>query len=322
MSGYLTSFEVIRQLNRDRVIEFEQEIKEKLKILENIEKQIEATGLQRKEWLKNISNTFQAESDIHTKMIDVVKAEAELTSLQLKLDMIRLESQYDNQKLTLLVEMTRPLDENESVEDREVLLAIKARSNADVLRAALEQSLDVRLRLMDRSHDLQSALSKVKGQATAELQQQAEDVRRKLETYRTQMRYSAARASELYGTVLRDYLILRHNAHVAERILQQSQNDAAAARQRLRSCLELLLQEAAEQRGRMTQSAAQQLAQQTAELRGLVVRKERELDDLQLSVKKLQQRRHRELRDLQEQAGEFELKYRALQERRRGEVQG
>eukprot|EP01031_Cornospumella_fuschlensis_P041499 gene41498-50641_t len=253
MSGYLTSFEVIRQLNRDRVIEFEQEIKGKLLILGEIEKQIEGTGLQRKEWLKNISNTFQAESDIHTKMIEVIKAEAELTSLQLKLDILQLESQYDQQKLTLLVEMTRPLGEKETPEDREVLLAIKARSNADVLRAALEHSLDVRLRLMDRSHDLQSALSKVKGQAAAELKQQADDVKRKLETYRTQMRYSASRSSEVYSSVLRDYLVLRHNAHVAEQILQQSQNDAASARQRLRACLELLLGEAEAQLWRSAQ---------------------------------------------------------------------
>lgn len=311
---------VMRKLNRDRVLEFEAELKEKLQILVAIEKQIHETGIQRKEWLNNISNTYQTESEVHNKMVEVIKAEYDLASLHLKIDLLRLEGQYEDQKLQILMEATRPLEEEETLDERDISLKIKARQNSDVLCAALEQSLETRLKLMDHVHELHTTLLKVNAQAKAEVKTQVDDVKNKLDTYKTRMQLSAQKSQQVYNKILREYLILRHNAHVAEEILQRSQTDAAQARSELQSCLHRLLEEAKNQKDRVVIAAEKELTLQTVDLRTEVMQKEHELEEVMMRVKKLQHQRKNELQDLRNEIRKYDQRYVELQKKRKEDL--
>jgi hypothetical protein len=320
MASFLPSITVIRKLNRDRVKEFEDEMKGKIQILDEIEKDMKETGHYRQEWLKNISQTFYSESDVHNRMIGVIKAQSELSALKLRLDLLRLDAQYDTHKLNLLIEATRPLDNKETPESRDLLLHRKARNNSDLLKVALENSLDFRLKLIDHNHELLVTLRKVKAQAEAELKVQADDVKRKLEVYKNRMKHSAEKSLKVYTTILREYLVLRHNAHVAEEILQRSQSDANRARIELKSCLERVLQEATSQKEQVLSGAEREISVQTADMRVEVMKKERELEELMTRVKRLQQHKKGQFIELQEELHHYNKQYATLQKKRREDL--
>lgn len=316
----IPSMLIMRRLNRDRVLTFEAELSDKLGVLTAIEAAIKETSHQRAAWLKHISQTYQNESEVHNKMIAVIKAQTELSALHLRLDVLGLEGQYETQKLHLLIDATRPLDENETPEDREMQLMIKARSHADLLANSLEGSLSYRMALMDRNHSLHHQLLDLHAKAQSELAGQIEDVRIKLSTYKSKMTESVAASSETYQGILRDYLLFRHNAHVAEEILARSQTDASHARHALSQCVERIITEAAHQKDTIASAAAREVTLQTHDLRKSVMEKEYELDAIQQTVQRLQHARANEMSALQQEVHDVELAYRQLQDKRRHDL--
>lgn len=317
MDSLASNLSVIRRLNRERVLAFELELTQKLEVLNQTELKIQTTSQQRQAWLKNISSTYHSESAIHNKMIQVIQAECELAALQFQLDILRMEGQYDGQKLQLLVEATKPLQSDETQETRNLFLQRKARENSDLLCTALEQSLAMRMRLVDHCHDLKLTLAKIEAQAKVELKVQTEDVQHKLESYQVKMQESANRSNTLYQEVLHDYLVLRHNATVAEEILQRSQLDARKARSELQDCLQRFLAAADEERQKLQVEAAREINLQTADLRKEVMTREQELETLRLRVQRLSKQRVRSRIDLLDRLARLEQSYRTLEQQRR-----
>jgi hypothetical protein len=75
---------VQRRLNREKVIEFENEIRQKLHYLKEIEGKMSKTNEKRGEWLKNISfQHYTDNTNFHNK-VELIKAQTELISNQVR----------------------------------------------------------------------------------------------------------------------------------------------------------------------------------------------------------------------------------------------
>lgn len=307
---------VQRKLNRTRVAEFEKEIETSLNSLDVIEKSMKDVGQQRKDWLENIAHSHQRGTDIYQKRLELIKVQGEMASLNLKLDILRLERQYETQTLSSLVEATKPLGERETEQEREVTLMAMARKDNDLLRDALQASLDYRLQLGNYIYDLSSRLSKIKAQAEAEHSTYADDLKTNLQQYMTKMNISMEKSRSLYKTIVKEYLILRHNAHVAKEVLLRSQHDATAARTELQKCLDGIVQEAAEQRERLETASHQELAVRVGDLRDEVIRKERQLEELIIEVRNLKSQRVGDYKELRRMIRKYEARYNKLQKHR------
>lgn len=242
---------VQKRLNRSRVIEFEREVEEKLKSLGRIESEMKEIGHQRREWLDNISTTHNQGNDVYQKRIELVKIQAEMASLGLKLDSLRLEGQHESQRLAMLVEATRPLKPQETDEQRDFELTIKARRDTDLLRSAIQSSLDYRTQLGNVAYDLTLNLNRLQQQSELEQAQKAEDLSEHLTSYCERMNESINRAQENYSEIIKEYLVLRHNAQVVKEILARSQNDASFERQELQKKLDKMVNDAQEQRHKL-----------------------------------------------------------------------
>ena len=96
--------------------------------------------------------------------------------------------------------------------------------------------------------------------------------------------------------------------------------DATAARAELQTCLEKLLAEADRQKEKAALAAEKELAVQTADMRGDVMRKEHELEELISRVTKLQHQRKHDIRDLHEEVERYDREYRALQNKRKKDL--
>jgi hypothetical protein len=73
---------VQRRLNREKVIEFENEIRQKLYYLKEIEGKMSKINEKRGEWLKNISfQHYTDNTNFHNK-VELIKAQTELISNQ------------------------------------------------------------------------------------------------------------------------------------------------------------------------------------------------------------------------------------------------
>ncbi len=134
-----------RTLNRERVLEFETEIADLLKSLLVLKKEMDEVNHHRKEWLHNISQAHTHSTDVYVEKVELLRAQCELSSLNMKLDGLRLEGHYETQTLKMLIEATKPLGQEESEEEREEAMSWLARRNADELRDAIDASLQYRM---------------------------------------------------------------------------------------------------------------------------------------------------------------------------------
>lgn len=239
---------VQKRLNRSRVLEFEREVEGKLVSLGRIESEMKEIGDQRRNWLDNISTTHNQGNDVYQKRIELVKVQAEMASLGLKLDSLRLEGHHESQRLAMLVEATRPLKPQETDEQRDFELTMKARRDTDVLRSAIQSSLDYRTQLGNVAYDLTLNLNRLQQQSELEQAQKAEDLKEHLTSYCDRMNESINRAQDNYSEIIKEYLVLRHNAQVVKEILARSQNDASFERQELQKKLDKMVNDAQEQR--------------------------------------------------------------------------
>ena len=124
-----------------------------------------------------------------------------------------------------------------------------------------------------------------------------------------------------YQSIVRDYLVLRHNAQVAKALLVRSQNDSSAARHELQRCLEQIESEAAKHRAHSESIAHAQWAARTRELRAQVVEKEKLLDETAQRVASLRQRKSLDIAALQKEIRRVERLCVARERQRETDVQ-
>lgn len=306
-----------KRLNRARLLEFEKEIESRLDSLNEIESEMRILSEQRRAWLENISMNHSSDSDIYLQRVELVKAQAEQLSLTLKLDVLKLENQYETMRLAKLVEFTRPLAENEHEDDRIEALKLQARKDNDSLRLLLQHSLDHRLEIAHLASDLLQHLSRLQHQSELEQQDKAASLSTHLQEYCENMRESTSKAQLLYGDIVREYLILRHNAQVAKEILCRNQNDAMFARQELQLKLQKLTKDAHSKRRKHETAAAHELKVKLSDLRGEVMRKEKRLEELKIEVRELKKLKTGEVQETLLRIQQTKKRFLKLQQARR-----
>lgn len=306
-----------KRLNRARLLEFEKELESRLDSLNTIENEMKVISEQRREWLENISKNHSSGSDIYIQRVELVKAQAEQLSLTLKLDVLKLESQYETQRLAKLVEFTRPLNDGEREEDRVEALKLQGRKDNDSLRMLLQHSLDHRLQVAQLATELLQHLTRLQHQSELEQADKAQALSENLQQYCANMTESSERAATLYGDIVREYLILRHNAQVAKEILLRNQNDAMFARQELQLRLQKMTKDAIAKRRKHESAAAQELKVKLRDLRAEVMRKEKLLEETKIEVRELKQVKKGEVADTLQRIAKTKKRFLDLQQNRR-----
>ncbi len=309
-----------KNLNRERVVEFENEMRAKLATLANVERDIAEVSQKRRTWLQSISRSDESGLDVFIVKLNLLKLRAQLSSLQMTRDVVTLEGHYESQELNYLVEATQPMEENETEAQRKAALLRLQREDSDMMLKFLEQSLQYRIQLGNTNYELQSALSLIVNEIG--LQQIAEEAEfnEKVAFYTSRMRKSVDISNKHYKRLTEEYLILRHNARVAKEVLTRSQNDAAKARTELQGCLDSIIHEAAVQREKMEKNSSAELTFLTADLRGEVIRKEAEAEALALRVRLLKSRQKKEVSTLKKELLSYNAKYKTLSKKRRSEL--
>jgi hypothetical protein len=309
-----------RTLNRDRVLEFESEIADMLKTLLVLKKEMDEVNHHRKDWLHNISDAHLHGSDVYVEKIELLRAQCELSSLNMKLDAIRLEGQYETQTLKMLIEATKPLGEEESEEEREQTMHNLARVNADELRDAIDHSIQYRMSLGSFVYDLTSSLQSLRLQTETEQRQQEEDWRHNIDVFHVNMIDSMKKSKGNYQKIVKEYLILRHNSQVAKEILVRSQNDAIAARVELQKCLDHITTEANAHRQRMEEQSNAELKMLTNDLRHQVIAKEREVEEYSIIVQEIQKQKSFDQEFLLKEIAKYDAKYQELEGKRKEDL--
>lgn len=309
-----------KNLNRERVLEFEKEMLAKLATLTDVERDIADISQKRKAWLENISKADDTDHDVYIAKLNVLRLRSQLSALYMTLDVTRLEGHYEAQTLNYLVASTQPLDDDETPEKRKIALLQLQRIDNDKLLGFLENSLQYRIQLGNTNYDLQSQLTMLTNEIGLQQESEEQEFREKVAFYTSRMQHSMEVSKRHYQRIAEEYLILRHNARVAKEVLSRSQNDAAQARAELQGCLDGILAEAGAQREKMEKHAAAELKFMTEDLRADVIRKEIELESAALRVKHLKSRQRKEVSALKKELRVYNKKYQTLQRRRRVEI--
>mmetsp|Transcript_8470 Transcript_8470/g.14052 ORF Transcript_8470/g.14052 Transcript_8470/m.14052 type:complete len:388 (-) Transcript_8470:18-1181(-) len=309
-----------KNLNRERVIEFESEMQGKVSALANLERDMQDISEKRKHWLRNITRTDDTGHDIFLAKLGLIQAQAQLSSLEMTLDVARLEGHYEAQTLNYLVAATQPLEDGETEDMRNLALMKCTRQDSDVLSNFLEQSLNHRIKLGNKNYDLQSQLNLLIHEIGFQQIAEEEDFREKLNYYSSRMNTSLVRSKKQYKKLTEEYLILRHNARVAKEVLVRGQNDATQARKELQQCLDTIVEEAQSQREKMERNATSELKYLTEDLRAEVIKKEREVESRSVLVKHLVQHQKKEVSTLRKECNAFTKRYNKLQNTRRAEL--
>lgn len=312
--------EQTRNLNRQRVIEFEKEMLSKLAALADVERDIADVSQKRRSWLEGISRADDTGLDTYVSKLNILRLRAQLSSLYMQLDVARLEGHYEAQMLNYLVAATQPLDEDETPEQRKIALLQLQRQDNDKLFAFLEHSLQHRIQLGNTNHDLQAQLTALTNEVGQQQEVEEQEFREKIAFYTSRMQRSMEQSQRHYQRITEEYLVLRHNARVAKEVLTRSQNDATQARAELQGCLDSILAEAAGQREKMEKHAAAELQFMTEDLRGEVIRKEQDLESAVQRVKLLKSRQKKEVSALRKELRLYIKKYRSLQSQRREDI--
>lgn len=312
------------QFNVERVRQFEQEMEGRLQELTKVEKDILLVGQQRAEWLNNITVTEKSETVVYTKRFEILKAQAELSSLQMTADILNLESHYEAQSLNYLVEATKPVDTfgnaAENLQSREVELLNLSRKDNQKLAGCLMQSIDFRCKLGNLNYDLGSEINKMKVAIAAEHQMKIDETKEKLMTYLDRLDVSLTRSKAIHKKTTSEYLVLRHNARVAKEILLRSQNEAHLLREQLQKRLESMSAEAEVQHQRIEESSKQEIKVLTRDLRAAVMEKEAEYEATYARVKRLSKEKADDFKHVRSEIKRYDKKYNDLQRSRKKDI--
>jgi hypothetical protein len=310
----------ITRANRNRVLEFERETKDRLVELGEIEKAILSVGQMRSRWLLGVSNIDEVESKSFSLKLDYLKAQSALAALNLQIDKVNLEGHYENQTLNYLVAATRPLDSGETKETRGKLLEQLARDNLEDLNTALRSSCDIRSKLSKEIHISTLELSKLRTNFDNRHASLVQELQDKISNYAIRMKEAVITSKKQHQKITGEYLVLRHNARTAKEVLLRSQNEAAAARKILQEKLDKMVEEATLQRERMEAGAAAELKIMTEDVRNSVIRKEGDANDLRRSIQAIETAQKRTAQSMKKSVKNDNKNYEILKNSRINEV--
>eukprot|EP01038_Epipyxis_sp_PR26KG_P011615 gene11615-15553_t len=310
----------VRELDKHRIDQFERELQLKIDSLNNLNAELLSMETLRKGLLDKLSQSDNLDVVIYKRRLNILKDQLELSMLNLSLDQLRLESQYENQALQYLVSATKPYTQNETPASRQERLLIESRRSSDETRQFLIQCLDYRSRAVQYNYDLGNELSKIRSEFQLNRIQESNSLQEKLHEFLDEIQQNNIHSNETKRRVTGEYLIMRHNARVAKEILTRSQNNAAFERSKLQNNYNEMIENVVNHKNRMETTSETELEILTNGLRLEVISKERELDELlnKSAVKKM--KRKEKIRNLRAEIQYFTNKYDELQEKRRVDI--
>jgi len=234
----------LNELYRIKVFKFENEMKLKLNDLKLIENEINEINMKRSAWLDNILKSYEAsDKDIYLKRLEILKIEANITNLNLTLDLLRLEGYYESQTLTYLAEYTKPYEKIETEDVRKLYLEQYGREQCNEMIEYVKECLVRRILLSNKSHNIKIELNNIQEEMKLNEEIELEELNNKVNYYNNRMDEIIKKSSDNFYRITNEYLILRHNSKVVKEILLRSQNDAIFARETLQICLDNIIQE-------------------------------------------------------------------------------
>lgn len=311
----------MKSLHRERTLLFEKELQGRLDDLVSVEKEILLIESQRRRWVDRLAHSDSYNSDIFFKKMEVLKAQSELSSLNMTLDVLKLEAHSEAQTLNYLIAATKPYEEGEQPQEREVQLSTLARNDSEAMRHFLEQSYQYRSKLCKFNYDLNSELSRTQVEFDNDQRQYIENTKDRLKLLMERMRTSLHQSKKTYQKITGEYLIVRHNAKMAKEMLSRSQADATNTRLQLQNSLEEMTLEAQRHRENLEMSSSFEVQQLSGKLRSEVMKKEAMMEEMEERVKIARRSTKTNCQYLRKKIRNYENKYVELHEKRKDDVQ-
>jgi hypothetical protein len=311
---------VARKIHRDRVLQFEKEIQERLRKLAVIESGMNEISMQRKEWLENISQNHHESSNTFQQHVRLFQLQSEHIAWKFKLSSLSLDEEYENHLLDLLIDYTQPLHDNETEEIRNQQIQIKSREKTTQMKYALQTALDERIDMNGQLYGLQMQYSELKVASDLQQKQQYEELKHHLNEYLHNMHEQKMSLRKVSHEVMKDYLILRHNAQVIQEILNHNQNQANAIRFELQKVLDSIVVEAKEQRSKLERLSHEELVALTNDLRHEITMKESIIETLTKRIATLKTQKTQTTYTLFQEIMSYQKQYNDLQSKRYHDV--
>jgi hypothetical protein len=311
---------VQRRLNREKVVEFEKEIGDKLYYLQQIEAKMNEINEKRIEWLKNISFQQVSGNSNFTSKVQLIKYQSVLISNQLKMDCLRLDSQLETLQLSTLVEGTRALDYKETLEQRELAMFLKSKTDLETIKVTMQASLDYRIQLANYLYQLLSNLKELQAITKKDAELNLENIQKHLRLFREQMQSFEVGSKNNYQSIIKDYLILRHNANVVQQIIVRNQNNYTQHRAMISKELEKLLHTAKEKQAKIEVTNSQEIISLTNNLREEIVNKERIVEELVKNITILKRQKFQNYQSIIKEITKYDTKTIKIEKNRKAEI--
>ena len=265
---------------RDRVLEFEREIDERIASLTESEAELISTSSLRQQWLAGVSASVGEDSAVVSKQLELLRAKAELANTQLLVENAKLDAFHEAQTLAYLTAATKPYDDGETAEQRTRALDALVKDNVEGLKEVLSASVARRAGVANAVDELVREVEKLKEEQETSNAVTLKELKGRISKYAAQLRECAAVSKNNYREITGDYLVLRHNTRVAKEILARSQSEASMTRKALEERLQRVKLEAELQKERVTESAAAEIQALTEHIREHLEQREHELEEL------------------------------------------
>jgi hypothetical protein len=305
---------------RLRVLDFEAEVQKKIEDIKDLEKDVLSVGQKRTIWLKYLCSLDNVENSIFENKIAVVKNRAETLSSRLMTDILRLEGFYESQTLNYLIEVTKPTENGETLEERKRVVAALNRQSAEDLKEAVLYSIDYRKELGEQAVLLAAEINRIKVECVSHYKLVIQNIHDKLVAFLEDVKERKALKAKEHKKVTGDYLVLRHNAKVARELVVKSQKDAISGRIDLQSGIDKIIEDAQHQREVMERATAAELRLLTEDVRLDVMKKEKELDEITNRVEALRKKTSGEYKHLKSELKSYKSKYLELQQKRKLDI--
>jgi hypothetical protein len=308
----------------DLVLSFERDFQAKLASLAQIEKDIDRLSQLRGQWLQGLTSVDSKEETLFGYRLKILRVKAELVSSELLTDIARLESVYEAQTLTYLIEATKPAEPSDySREDHKMNeMSRKALMNKSLekLKSLIRESIAHRSRLASSIVDMQMALDRLKVEYKSNYHLAIARIRNQLQEFMAATKSKEEKSRENHRSIMSDYLVLRHNARFAQEKLVRSRNEALTARQSLAENYQQFALRISNDRILVEGSARDELKLVVDEMRRQLLLKEAVVEDYERDVLEDERQTKDRFAALQGEWRSYERKYLQLQRKRSEEV--
>ena len=305
---------------RDRVHQFETEMQKVIDDMIETEKAVASLNNGRRGWLESVSGADDIDRATFLKRLEGFRQLASVEQIAVESDSIRLDEVYEQQQLHMLIEATKPFEDDETDEERERKLAAIALEGTRDMKESLEKSVESRRKGAQDTSDMLRRVEYVKTEYEQKGTMREDEVKERIVAYLKRLEESTKEAKAKFQRLTKDYLVLRHNCKVAKEILQRSKNAAHKERELLQQSLDDVNEQTKVHLERQEHACEEERKKLTATLRQTVLKKEREMEILRQITYAKKIEKKDATRKYKKAIKEYSEKYDELQIKRRREV--